>query len=163
MATAISEQIAVKVKTRLGLINTDSGYETTTTGVIRATRQGDFQPKDYQIIVTQGTITRNEELSHPGNPPATAYDMPFQIAGVLRPSDDNATAADTLKNQFWGDCVKALTTGTAWYNWDGLAINTAPPTDVEDYQAEDGAAVGFRFILTVTFRTDENDPFTARA
>lgn len=162
MATSIAEQIAVVVATRLGLIKTSNGYENTTSGVKRPSRIHDDSPKDYQIVLTQGDIEPDPELSHPGNPPATAWKLPFTIAGIIRQSDTDLTASDTLKNQFWGDIVKALTDATAWHNWGGLAINsTIGP--VEDAQQGDGSANGFQLTLNVVFRTDENDPFTARA
>jgi len=162
MATSISEQISAKLQTRLGVIDTGSGYETTTAGVVRPTRLGGFQPKDYLIVVTQGDIARNDELSHPGNPPAAAWDIPFMVAGILRTDETTTTASDTLKNQFWADCVKAINTGTDWYQWDSLAINSTI-TDVKDFQASDGSASGFFLTVLVTFRTDENNPYNVRA
>ena len=70
-----------KVATRLGNIKTSGGYEVSVLEVIRPLRYGGFRPQNLQSIVTQGTITRNAELSHPGNPPATAYDV--EVAGGL--------------------------------------------------------------------------------
>jgi hypothetical protein len=159
MAISIAEQIAVKVKTRLGLIDADDGYETTVAEVVRARRTGGFRPKDYQLIVTQGTITRNEAISCPGNPPAQGWNLPFVVAGLLRPADAATTPIDTLKNQFWADVVKALNNGNDWYNWDQLAVNSHI-TDVEDVTTDDSA--GFQLTLVVQFRTDENDPYVKR-
>lgn len=164
MATSVPEQIALKVKTRLGLISTGSGYETTTTGVVRPTRIATFQPKDYQIVVTQGDLEPNPDLSHPGNPPAKAWDLPFLIAGILRTSELDTTASDSLKNQFGADVVKALGVPTSgdWAQWDGLAINS-DVSGVEDYQSSDGAESGFKVTLVVTLRTDETNLYNVRA
>ena len=162
MATSVAEQIAVIVKTRLGLISTTSGYETTTSGVKRPTQIATFRPEDYQIILTQGDITPNDEYSRPGNPPAQAWDMPFVIAAILRPSDESTTASDTLKNQFWADCVKALTNATPWHTFGGLAFNSKIGP-VENYQSDDGSGSGFKLELMVQFRVDETNPYTARA
>lgn len=162
MATAVSERIAAVVATRLGLISTGAGYETTTSGVERPTVKGGFSPDDYQIVLTQGDITPDPELSHPGNPPATAWVMPIIIAGILRPSESDTTASDTLKNQFWADVVKAVTNATPWHTFGGLAINAAFGA-VQNYQADDGSSSGFKVELLVTYRTDENDPYTVRA
>jgi len=161
MALPISEQIAVKVRTRLGLISTDNGYEVDVAGVYRPNKVAQFHPENYQVIVTQGDVSMNEELSHPGNPPATAWDLPFEIAGILRISDTNTTSLATHKNVFWADVVKALTDATAWYNWDQLAINSII-SDVADYQDTDGNS-GFKLTLKVTFRTDETNPYNVRA
>lgn len=161
MATSVAEQIAVKVRTRLLLIDEDSGYETTAAAVERPRRVATFTPKDYNLILTQGNLSVVPELSHPGNPPATAWLLPFTIAGTLMPSSEVTTAVDTLKNQFWSDVVKALTNATSWHNWDGLAINSEI-SGVEDFQASDGSGAGFKVTLDVTFRTDEDDPYTVR-
>jgi len=161
MATAIAEQIAATVKTRLALISTGAGYETTTSGVVRPVRLNNARPLDYQIFVTQGDITRVPELDCPGNPPATARVIPFSIAGILRPSDTDTTAIDTIKNQFWADVVRSLCNAVAWWNWGGLAVNS-DIGDVEDYATDDGSSAGFKVALNVTYRTDETNPYNVR-
>ena len=162
MPTAITEQIAVILKNRLAAISTASGYETTASGgVIRPTRMGGFQPKDYQIIINQGDKTPNESHHHPGNPPATAYDMTFQIACVLRPSELDSTFADTLKNQFEADVIKSLAQGVAWWNFGGLAIDSRVEA-VMDYESDDGSQLGFAVDFVVTYRVSENDPYVSR-
>lgn len=162
MATAVSEQIAVVVATRLGLISTGNGYETTASSVERPTVKGGFSPNDYQIVMTQGDITPDSELSHPGNPPATAWVMPIIIAGILRPSESDTTASDTLKNEFAADVIKSVGNATPWHTFGGLAINAAFGV-VEDYQAPDGSGSGFKITLLVTFRTDETNLYNVRA
>jgi hypothetical protein len=162
MATPISEQIAVIVRSRLAAISTDSGYETTTAGVIRPVRVSENNPKDYEIYVTQGTQLQNEPLSCPGNPPSVAWDFPFLINAILRPSETLATAADTLKNIFAADVYKSLTSVASWHTFGGLAINSKIST-VEQYEDTDGSTVGFKTTLIVTYRVAENDPYTVRA
>lgn len=162
MATPISEQIALKVKQRLQLIDEGSGYETSVEGtVVRAPRIWEGNLKDYQIIVSQGPLSYNEELSHPGNPPAAAWDLPFVIVGELRPSEDDTTALDTLANEFSSDIFRSICTPQAsWHNWDGLAINTQFGS-VEIINADEMAAV--RVEITVTYRVDEINPYTVRS
>lgn len=162
MATPVHEQIILKVKQRLQTIDEDAGFETSVSGtVVRPMRIWTGHLQDYQIIVTQGTLARNEDLSHPGNPPAVAWDLPLTIYGELRPSEDNTTAIDTLINEFASDAIRAICTPVnAWHNWDGLAINTIVET-VENFNAEETA--GFKMELSVSFRTDENNPYTMRA
>lgn len=161
MATPVNEQIVLKIKQRLQLIDEDSGYETTVAGtVVRPPRIWTGNLEDYQVIVTQGTLAINDELSHPGNPPATAWNLPIVIFGELRPSEDNTTAIDTLINEFAADAVKAICTpASSWHNWDSLAIDTRID-NVEPIVAED--ACGFKMELTVIYRVTENDPYTVR-
>lgn len=160
MATAISEQIVDKVRTRLGNIKTSGGYEVTVSEVVRPTRFGGFRPQHLQLVVTQGALAKNQELSVPGNPPATAYDMEVVVAGLLMPSETNDSKIDTLRNQFAADVIKAICTPQAsWHNWDTLAIDTQIG-DVDDVTTEESS--GFRVPVTVTFRTTENNPYQSR-
>jgi hypothetical protein len=103
MATAVAELIIDKVRTRLGDIKVSGGYEVTVSEVVRPTRYGGFRPQDLQLVVTQGTLERNADLSHPGNPPATAWDMEVIVAGLLMPSESSTSKIDTLRNQFAAD------------------------------------------------------------
>lgn len=161
MATAISEQIAAKLQTRLQGITVAGGYEVTVSEVVRGTRFGGWRPQHLQLVINQGTMTRNEELSHPGNPPATAYDLPFEIYGLLMPSESATDKIDTLRNQFSSDVIKAISTPQAsWHNWDTLAI-LSTISDVEDVTQEESS--GFKLTLTVTFRVTENNPYQGRS
>lgn len=163
MATPIVEQIAVKVRNRLLQITTGNGYETTVHSVIRPTRIDETSPVNNQLWVTQEDIAKNEALSTHGNPPTQGWEVTFRIAGILQPSESVLTAADTLRNAFWGDVVGAITTPTTgdWAQWDGLAYNSMI-SSVEPYTANDGESSGFSVMLTVMFQTPENDPFTVR-
>lgn len=162
MATSIAEQIAVKVRNRLLTIDEDDGFETTVSSVERPKRINDFELQNYQIILKQGSITPVKELSYPAATPVTAWAMPFVIAGIISDSDRSTSAIDTLRNQFWGDVVAAICTPVAsWYNWDNLAVTSEMGT-VQNYDGGEGEASGFQIGLTIIFRTDENDPFTAR-
>lgn len=163
MATPINEQIAVKLKTRLGLISSDNSYETTISEVVRPTQRGNFHPQDWQLFVTQEGEEPNAEMSHPGNPPAQAWDLVFSVIGMIRQGKDETTANDTHKNQFKADVIKAVTVPQAsWHNWDGLAINTTFGS-VEPYRADDGSGSGFQMAVNVLYRVSENDPYEVRA
>lgn len=162
MADPVAERIAVVVKTRLGLIDGTGSYQTTAAGVQRPQRIATFQPKDFLLVVTQQDITKIPELSGPGNPPSTAWSLPFEIAGILRQSETDSTPSDTYKNKFWADVVKALTSVTNWHSFGGLAIN-ADIGDVQEHTDGESGDRGFKLILTVTFRTSELDPTEVRA
>ena len=161
MAVAISEQIIDKVRQRLVGIKISNGYEVTASEVIRPTRLGGFRPKHLQLVVTLGGIDRNDALSVPGNPPATAHDMTVYIAGLLMPTEESADKIDALRATFAADVIKAVATPQAsWHNWDGLAIDTVVG-NVDDVTTEE--ASGFKVTMTVTFRTTENNPYTSRS
>jgi hypothetical protein len=161
MAVAISEQIALKVKQRLQLIDEAIGYETTVSGtVVRPTRIWTGTPEDYQLIVVQGALEKNPELSYDGNPPATCWNLPFVITGQIRPSEEDSVSVESLCNEFGADILKAITSPANWYNWDGLAIDSQV-TSLENFVGDQITGVRVNFV--VMFRTSENDPYTVRA
>ena len=165
MATCIPEAIMVVIETRLKTITVANGYENTVSEVVRPTRLGGFQPQDKQLFLTwTGELVPIPENSCPGNPPAIAWGMPIDIAGVLRAPDEDRTAADTLKLQFMSDVIKALgdSASATWHTFGSNAIN-AHVESVEPYQADDGNAIGFKLRLMVIPRTDETNLFTVRA
>lgn len=153
MPEPVAEQIMAAVKTRM---------VTAFTTAYRSTLPATWQPKDRVVHVTQGTITPNAELSCPGNPPAQAYDLEAIVAGICKPSDADTTAIDTLKNRMWADIVAAATNATNWHQWGSLSINTTIG-QVEDYTDEGGGLAGVIVRFLITFRTDEDDPYTVRA
>lgn len=160
MATPISEQIAAKIATRLAGITVANGYELTVSEVARPLRYDGFRPQNNQLIVSQGNLSKNDELSVPGNPPATAYDLEFIVAGLMMPTESSTSKIDTLRNTFAADTIKAICTPQAsWHNWDTLAIDTRVG-DVTDITTEESS--GFKLSLTVTFRTTENNPYQSR-
>ncbi len=152
MAEPIVEQIMQAVRTRCGAY----------TASYRSSMVAKWQPRDMTISVYQGEITRNEIMSCPGNPPAMAYDIEAIVAGIAKPSDAETTAIDTFKNRMWSEIVKAVTNADKWYQWGGLAVNTEI-NSVEDYTSDDGSMAGVKVSMAITFRTDENNPFNARA
>jgi hypothetical protein len=159
--TPIVEQIVEKVRARLATITTGNGYETTAAGVTRPKLIDDGNPRDYDIYVTQGDMTVVPELSCTGNPPATAYRQQVVIAGILRPSERDTTPLDKLKNVFASDCIKAMTTGATWWDWDGLAIDTAIDS-VTNETEDDGSGGSMKLTINILFRTDDNDPYSLR-
>jgi hypothetical protein len=128
----------------------------------RSTRVATWQPKDLTVHCYQGEIQPNELASCPGNPPAQGYDMQAIVAGIVKPSDLDTTPIDRFKNRMWSDIVKAATDAELWHQWGGNAINTVIGP-VQEYTDDSGAVAGVMVTFTVTFRTDENNPYTARA
>jgi len=128
----------------------------------RSTRVATWQPLDQVTHIYQLSNTPTPEVSCPGNPPAQGWTLQAAVAGIAKPSDRDLTPIDTFKNRLGADIVGAITTGAAWYNWDGLAINTML-SDIEEYVGDDAAAHGVIVKMNIIYRTDENDLYTVRA
>ena len=160
LAVPVIERIAQKVQERLGLISERLGFQTTASETVRPSRKGNFRPKDYQLVFAQEGETENPDLSCPGNPPLQAWNAPFRIAAELLQSKNDKTAVDTLRNIFKADVQRAITRSNRgyWAQWDGLAINSRIGA-VETYLDESDQVAGFHTILTVIYRTPENNPF----
>jgi hypothetical protein len=152
MTEPVVEQIMSNVKTRMAAAFT----------AYRSTRVASWQPKDLVVHVHQGALTPNVELSCPGNPPATAYDLEAIVAGIVKPSDAETIAVDTFRNRMGADIVKAATDAELWHQWGGLALNTIHGP-IEDYMDETGGFAGVMVKFTITFRVDEDDPYQVRA
>jgi len=152
MTEPVVEQIMASVRTRMAAAFT----------AFRSTRVATWQPKDLVVHVHQGSLTPNQELSCPGNPPATAYDLEAIIAGIVKPSDASTIAIDTFRNRMGADIIKAATNAELWHQWGGLALNTVHGP-IEDYMDETGGFAGVMVRFTITFRVDEDDPYQVRA
>ena len=146
------------VRSRLAAISTGAGYETTTTGAIRPTKQGGFQPKDYQIVVKKRSNARVN--IYPGNPAKIERNLKLDIRGIVRPSDLDTTAIDTLMDTFAADITKSLTSVANWHTFGGLAVNAMTDEEAEFETADDGSAGAFVTVLNVIYRHPENDPYT---
>jgi hypothetical protein len=152
MTEPVVEQIMANVRTRMAAAFT----------AFRSTRVATWQPKDLVVHVHQGSLTPNAELSCPGNPPATAYDLEAIVAGIVKPSDAETIAVDTFRNRMGADIVKAATDAPLWHQWGGLALNTTHGP-IEDYMDETGGFAGVMVKFTITFRVDEDDSYQVRA
>lgn len=153
MAEPIVEQIMSAVRTRMADAF-DEAY--------RSTRVATWQPKDWVLHIQQGVLVPNPSLSCPGNPPAQAYDLEAIVAGIVKPSDSETVAIDTFRNRMGADIIKAATNADLWHQWGGLALNTMIG-NVEPYTEETGGVTGVMVKFTITFRVDEDDPYTMRA
>lgn len=151
MTEPVVEQIMANVRTRMA-----AAFDT----AVRSTKVATWQPKDLVVVVSQGDVTPNPELSYPANPPVIAYDLPVTVAGVVKPSDSETTAIDTFKNRMGAAIIAAATDATLWHQWGGLAINTVHGP-VENYTDETGGFSGAMVQFVITYRVPENDPYTA--
>lgn len=153
MAEPVIEQIMAAVKTRMDIAFAEAH---------RSTQIATWQPKDLVVHVHQGPVTPNPAMCCPGNPPAQAYDLEAIVAGIVKPSDAETTPVDTFKNRMGADIIVAATNAAIWHQWGGLALNTMIGP-IEEYTEETGAASGVMVKFTITFRVDEDDPYTVRA
>lgn len=148
----VVEQIMSAIRTRLA-----DAFD----NVFRSTRIATWQPKDWTLHVSSEGLTANPGVSYPGNPPAQGWDLAVMVAGIVKPSDAETTSIDTFRNRMGAEIVQSLTDADNWHSWGGLAINTTLGS-IEPYVEETGATSGVMVKFVVTFRTDENDPYTVR-
>ena len=163
MPTSVAEQIAVEVKNRLDTISVANGFEHDPFSVIRPSKLTPAPATHLTIIQRQEDETENDELPCPGNPPAKTWNLPFVIAEVIDPSEQDDMPLDTFRNQFKADVMKALgdNESPTWQQWNGLALNSFVTT-VTPYEDDDGSTAGYQLTLTVVYRTDEMNPFNLR-
>lgn len=157
MADEVSEQIAQSIYTALQTVTTGNGY-TLTVVAVRPTGRDLYTPQDKLAVLQQDDPTRNDEWSVSGNPVADAWDLVYTI-DVWRAVDETSTVAmDKLLSNAWADVIKAI---MADETHGGIALMTAPQPRVTTYY-EGGAFEGVRCELSVTYRTDQNDPTVTR-
>lgn len=157
MSVAVSELIARELLTRLERLLVPAAYNTEASQVVRPLRYGGFTPKDLQIVLTQDSPIRNEELDCPGNPPKIAWDLRFNIRCHVMPSESNTTPVDDIINTMSADVVKAVCLDSSWQTMDGNAINSHWQ-DHENIDG-DGSFDGVNLPLVVTYRVQETDPY----
>lgn len=157
----VSELIARELLRRLERLEDGYSVYSDVVQVIRPTRLGGFTPKHLQIVLTQSSPEIDEELSHPGNPPATAYRVTFNIRCHVMPSEDDIAAVDDIVNTLAADVTRVVCDETNWHTFAGNAV------DAEWLAHEnidgDGSIDGVNVPLAVVFRTDETNPYNVRA
>ena len=166
--TVLDEIIEVLIARLETLI--DPSEQTEVVEVIRPTRLGTWTPRDLQIVVVQGDPERVPELDIPGNPPAECNRQIFNIYCHVRTSESSDEPADKTVNAFAADVKKAVCTPQAtWHNFESTcgttttrwAINAEWLTQ-ENIESGEGCD-GIKLPLAITYRTDENDPYSVRA
>lgn len=162
MPTAIPEQIAVELLTRLAEITTSNGYDFDASDVERVNRDAiDWTPQDSSIIVLQGASQRDQSQDCPGNPPANGYQIGFEIQGFVRQSDRTADVdVDSLINRMEANIKKAVAeNSTTWHTFGGVARNAVWGNTTK---FQDEGHTGCSIELTVDYRISEIDPFSTR-
>ncbi len=162
MASLVNTIMEV-VKARLETVRVVNGYSHDIADVARPRREGRYAPQHLLAVITHKDIEHDEDLSHPGNPPAVAWILPVRIVGIVFPSDLIETAIDEVADSFGADLQKAIAVPAAsWQTFSDNAINATigPLIDADDVESDD--ASGKEFELRITYRVDETDPNNVR-
>ncbi len=161
MSVAVIELIALELFDRLSDMIGDNSYTTVVSEVIRPTRQGGFTPKNLQIVMTQASDQRAPNLDYPGNPPAIASVVTYNVHCHVLQDETNTDAIDSITEQFASDVVKAIVgSDSMWYTMDGNAV-IAELLSHEPVSSEGGPS-GVNVPIAITYRVSENDPTAAR-
>lgn len=164
MTKPIIENIADEVEKRLKNITIANSYPIDAT-VVTSKRDTNFwNPAPGKIIIDQKEAVRNDEHSYPGNPPASAYDLQFEIwgyAGELDRKNEIGICDKSISDsQMIASLQKAIANNdTSWHTFDGNAFN-AQVVATSTFDAPGGS--GGMVILNVQYRTSELDPYTRR-
>jgi hypothetical protein len=161
MSSTVAERILVKVAERLEAIKVADGYEIDVLEVLRARRFDNESPRHLQCTVSLESLTPSDQLSHMGNPPAQGWDMVVRCGMIVTPPEDDHYPADDWRLVAYGAMSKAITAPTAWYHWDGLAVNSQILAPEFRRTAEQGQ-IGTHLLVNIQFLTDENDPYQVR-
>ena len=120
-------------------------------------------PKDSQIVVSIGGMTRIRDLDCPGNPPRQAWRIEFRIRLRLMPSETDNEDIDTKLLRFVRDVRKAIVSDangdyvSDWYTFGGKAL-IADWGDEYERLINDGTSQsdGYVLPLLVDMRLNEN-------
>jgi hypothetical protein len=161
----VVERIASELFDRLSLLAAGYSDYFIASEVIRPTRLDVGTPKNLQIVLTQGSPEVDEELGCPGNPPATAYRIVFNIRCRVMPSERDTTPVDEYINVMAAEVVRVVCDETEltypWHTMENLAVNAEwqPHENIDS----DGSYDGVNVPLLITYRVSENNPFEVRA
>ena len=162
LTLTVADEIAEELVNRLTTLMTAGVEQTTVSEVVQSTRLGTFTPKDLQIVVQQGNPELVPELMCPGNPPAEAWRLTFNLYLHSMPSESDTESINAIQNRFIADVRKVICTPTlTWHNFGGYAIN-AEFEAMQNIESGEGCG-GIILPLAVIYRTDENNPYNVRA
>lgn len=163
MPTAVPELIAQELISRLEAITTGNGYAFTVPSVDRVNRDAnDWKPKNNSIVVVQGDDERDPESDRPGNPPAEAHRLTFEIKGIVRQADRATTADQSKENEMTATIKEAVSSVSQWHTFDGNSWNAEWGT-TSRITSDTGSYAGVSLELIVSYRVSETDPYTVRA
>jgi hypothetical protein len=157
----ILEQIAQAIETRLAECTVDNDYQQTVS-VKRPTRMGDnWTPDNNLVLLSQGDASRVPEVEQESYPEVFAWAQQFQIDIFTIPSESDPTPIEQLANVTAADVIATLTDPIeTWHTWGNLAI-LSDITDIVQTLGDNAAWHVTTIVLTVTYRTPFNNPYTA--
>jgi hypothetical protein len=122
--------------------------------------------ENYLVLVVQQDSQLNEEMSHPENPPAIAFDATFNIHCFVRESDREESVMSTTSNEMAAQAMKAITNESVspnkWWQMAGNAI-VSEFGMIGPYSESEGVNAGVTLPLVVSYRISETDPYEVRA
>lgn len=155
----IVEQIARKILSRLEAVTTGNGYNQTFSAE-RPLRKGVQNLLGFRAFVTQAAEARMVAIEQ-GNPGTVTWQQDYYVTILIAPPDDDTTPVDTVSNLAAADAETAITDSGSdeWSQFGGLALYAEQTgRDI----VNDGNESNVRLTYSVTYRTPENDPYTAR-
>lgn len=158
-ALPVIERIVAEIKDRLDFVTTGNGYNQTLS-VERPLRRGVQGLLGFKTIVEQAPEAQFVEILH-GNPGTITWKQDIDVSILVAPSDAATTPLDTVANLAAADAEYAITHdgSNEWSQFGGLAL-FAEQTGRDI--SSDGKESIVRLTYSVTYRTPENDPYTAR-
>lgn len=151
MATPIIESIAENIKTSISAITTANGYNQNLTGI--RPKRSDFNNaawNNYDVIVSQVEAEEGQ-----GGAFTKEWQQFFMLTCIVIDSDTETESIDTNCNKVAADIEKKL---LADITRGGLAIDTNVHAKVP-FKDEQSAISGIAVQISVTYRTQENDPY----
>jgi hypothetical protein len=153
----IIERIARLFKTRLDLVVAGGTYRNTFT-VVRPLPSVTVDWSHGKVLIEQSPAARLTQVLE-GNPPLNEYEQDFVITICIAPSEASTSPIDAECNFAAADAKLAIASSATWAQWNSLAEWTEHTgTDI----ANDGELKLVKLTYTVTYRTADNDPYTAR-
>jgi hypothetical protein len=152
MTEPLIERIAADLETTLRKVTVSNGYHQDVALVARPTRLGGVALQDRLVLLGQGEPTEAEAPDG-----FKAWLQPWPTLLVSRPSEKDATPADTLVNRFRCDVEKALMEDPTR---GGLALDTI----IEPYENvvnDSGVLEGVVVHAVVFYRHRTGDPAVA--
>lgn len=158
----VVERIAMVIFDRLQLLAAGYSEFLTVVEVVRPTRMGGYTPKHLQLVLSQDDPEELPGLSRPGNPPAVANRVRFNVHCHVMPSEKDPTPVDEYINAIAGDVIKVVTDpASSWHTMDGLAFNAR--IGATESIGADGGVDGVNVPVEVDYRVTESNPFEVRS
>jgi hypothetical protein len=158
----VVERIAQELLARLRSMIGRTNINTKVREVFRPSRVENRPPIDGQIVVTDNGSVMVPELHCPGNPPAVAKQITFNIRCQILNDEKSCEAIDQLVHTFAADVQNAVVNGDPmWYTFDGNAVNAM--FGDEENVVGDGGYEGVSVPIEITYRVSEHDAYEVRS